>query len=45
MHRHTHKELAGKLKATMAAFEANRVAYVEEERLPFEIDQLELGSL
>lgn len=45
MHRHTHKELAGKLKAAMAAFETNRVAYVKEERLPFEHDRLGLGSL
>jgi hypothetical protein len=45
MRRYTHKELAGKLKAAMAAFEANRVAYVEEDMLPFEIDRLGLGSL
>jgi hypothetical protein len=45
MHPYTHKELAGKLKAAMAAFEANRVAYVEKDMLPYEIDCLGLSGL
>ena len=43
-HSHTHKELAGKLRQALEAFDNHRVAFAEPAHVTADIDELDLAD-